>query len=370
MLITANNIVYYLLEKGLITFESAVDGDLKVLEASRRNRNFKVMRKHHQGYFVKQVQQWEPQAIATLQCEAMCYWLSQSDPAFKPLALLVPRLFAYDAGRNILIVELLAGGETISEYQRRLDAFPLNLASKLGQLLGTYHREVGTKLQHSPHQASFQKRMPWILTVHQQNPYLHNSMSAANSQLLSVVSKYPEFHQALGALQEQWRVDSLIHGDMKWDNCIVYRLPDASEEISLKIVDWELADLGDACWDVGAIFQAYLSCWILSMHMLADASPVQMMETAQYPLEKMQPAIQAFWKSYITTIEMDEQTDHALIQERLERSMKYGAARMLQTAYEYMAYSPQLTANILYLLQVSLNILQSPQEAISELLGM
>lgn len=364
MLITANNIVYYLLERGLITFESVVDGDLMVVETSRRNRNFKVMRKHHQGYFVKQIQHWEPEAIVTLQCEAMCYWLSQSDAAFAPLAALVPRFYAYDPGRHILIVELLPEGENLSEYQRRLGKFPLDVASKLGKLLGIYHREVST--QNSAHYTAFQKRMPWILTVHQHNPYLFNPLSAANSQLLAVIQKYPEFQQALGALQEKWQVNSLIHGDMKWDNCIVYKQPDQGDELSLKIVDWELADLGDACWDVGAIFQAYLSCWILSMQMFADTSPTQLVEGAQYPLESMLPAIQAFWQTYVDTMQMDS----AIVREQLERSIQYSAARMIQTAYEYMAYSPQITANILYLLQVSLNILQSPQEAIRDLLGM
>src|SRR5436305_14389954 len=107
MIITTNNIVYYLLDQGLVTFESVVDVDLMVVDASRRNRNFKVIRKHHQGYFVKQIQQWEPQAIATMQFEAMCYSLSQSDDNFAPLALLMPKFYAYDPGRYVLIVELL-----------------------------------------------------------------------------------------------------------------------------------------------------------------------------------------------------------------------------------------------------------------------
>lgn len=366
MLITPNNIVYYLLERGLITSESIVDGDLMVVDASRRNRNFKVIRKHNPSYFVKQIQNWEPQAIVTLQCEAMCYWLSQNDVSFASLALLIPRFYTYDPARSILIVELLPEGENLSEYQRRLGEFPLDVASKLGKVLGTYHQEAGAKLQSSSHYASFPKNMPWILSVHQHNPNLFNPLSAANSQLLSVVQKYPEFHQALNALQGQWQINSLIHGDMKWDNCIVYKQSDQSDEPGLKVVDWELADLGDACWDVGAIFQAYLSFWILSMQMLADTSPAQLVDMAQYPLEKMQPAIQMFWKTYADTMQMDDM----LMRERLERSVKYGAARMIQTAYEYMAFSPQITANALCLLQVSFNILENPQEAISDLLGM
>ena len=46
-------------------------------------------------------------AIATMQFEAMCYSLSQSDDNFAPLALLMPKFYAYDPGRYVLIVELL-----------------------------------------------------------------------------------------------------------------------------------------------------------------------------------------------------------------------------------------------------------------------
>ena len=35
MIITTNNIVYYLLDQGLVTFESVVDGDLMVSRLRR-----------------------------------------------------------------------------------------------------------------------------------------------------------------------------------------------------------------------------------------------------------------------------------------------------------------------------------------------
>lgn len=60
----------------------------------------------------------------------------------------------------------------------------------------------------------------------------------------------------------------------------------------------------------------------------------------------------------------------ATAQACLERSAKYGAARMIQTVYEYMFRSPQLTPNALCLLQVSMNILQQPREAIEHLLAL
>jgi aminoglycoside phosphotransferase (APT) family kinase protein len=181
----------------------------------------------------------------------------------------------------------------------------------------------------------------------------------------NILQKYPEFQQTLDLLRGRWQISSLIHGDIKWDNCLVHA-PEESGEVQLKIVDWELADFGDPCWDVGAVFQAYLSCWIMSLPIQGDAPPAQLVQRAQYPLEAMQPALRSFWQAYGAARQLDDKQKGEL----LERCVQYGAARMIQTAYEYLAFAPQITASALYLLQASLNILTQPREAIQHLLGL
>jgi Ser/Thr protein kinase RdoA (MazF antagonist) len=366
MILTRNNLADYLLERGLLSFESVVDGNLMVVEASRRNRNFKVIRKNHPGYFVKQIKEWEPQSIATLQCEATCYWLAQNDPRLSEtdLVQLMPRYYFYDSSRHALVTELLPDGENLSEYHRRLGKFPMEIARQLGRRLGGYHRDAGEGLKESPHASVFTRKVPWVLSVHQHSALLFNPLSAANARLLEIVRAYPEFQERLDALRAEWQVNGLIHGDMKWDNCLVCAEDQENGESALKVVDWEMADLGDVCWDVGAIFQAYLSFWISSIPSTGEAPSPELIARAQYPLEEMQPAIRAFWETYAESFEAAKR------QELLERSMKYGAARMIQTAYEWMYYSQQVTASTLYLLQVSMNILKNPTEAISSLLGL
>jgi hypothetical protein len=79
----------------------------------------------------------------------------------------------------------------------------------------------------------------------------------------------------------------------------------------------------------------------------------------------MQPAIAAFWNAYVTA-RAAEMEPAAL----LERCVTYGAARMIQTVFEAMYASPALTPHAVMLLQVSLNVLESPQDAIRELYGL
>lgn len=105
---------------------------------------------------------------------------------------------------------------------------------------------------------------------------------------------------------------------------------------------------------------------MLSIPITGEAPPDRFVELARYPLERMQPAMRSFWQSYVQGMGFDPATSG----EWLLRAIKYGAARLVQTAYEQMQMSQHLTGNVVCLLQLSLNILQRPQEAMAHLLGL
>jgi hypothetical protein len=366
MLLTSHNIAYYLIERGLVDFADVVNGDLVIAETTRRNRNFRVIRRERESYFAKQIQNWNAQAIGSLQCEAACYSLAQAREEFAPLAELMPAYRLYDPSRHVLVTQLLPNAEDLASYHRRLGHFPEEIAVSLGRLLGGYHRTITGKRLESPHTAFLRRQVPWILQLHEQHPAFLTALSPANTELLRIVRSYPDLSAVLDALRRDWQPTSLIHGDMKWDNCVICRDDGEEGPVRLKIVDWEIADIGDPSWDVGAILQAYVSFWLLSIPMSNDGSRTALVDHAQYPLARMQPAIKAFWDAYATTREWSEREKAV----GLERSVKYGAGRMIQTAYEYMQYAQHLTPAAINLLQVSLNMLTRPADAIHHLLGM
>lgn len=361
MILTSRNLVFYLAERGLLPFEAVVDGDVVVVESPSRNRNFKVIRRRGPGFFVKQIKEWGPQEVATLQREARCYQLAQSEAPFAELAPLLPRFYAFDPARNVLVVELLPEAESLAAYHRRTGEFPLAMAATLGRMLGAYHRQPVEAASGSA-AGIFPRLTPWVLSLHEQRTL--PGLSGANAELLQVVRQYPEFGRALEALRSQWRAERLVHGDIKWDNCVLYAGADGTS--ALKVVDWEMADIGDPLWDVGAIFQAYLAFWVMSMQIGRDTPAEQLVERAQFPLEQMQPAIRTFWSAYRATRELDTRESGEL----LRRAVQYGAARLIQTTYESMYSLPQITPTALYMLQVSMNVLTRPADAVRDLLGM
>jgi aminoglycoside phosphotransferase (APT) family kinase protein len=189
-------------------------------------------------------------------------------------------------------------------------------------------------------------------------------ISGGNHQLLDVLKRYPDFGRILDQLAAEWKFESLIHGDIKWDNCVL--VPSDDGKVTLKLVDWELADWGDPCWDVAAIFSAFLVFWIQSIPLMPGGDVTQAMAQAQYPIEKMQPAINAFWRAYTDERQLQGSAAQAL----LRRSVLLCGARTVQTAYEYVQSSPQLNPITFLILQASLNILTKPAEATTELLGL
>jgi hypothetical protein len=366
MFLTLKNVVPYLLECGLVHPETIVNGEVMIVATPRRNLNFKIVRKRGEGLFVKQIQVWNAQTSAEMQREAACYWLPGQDEAFEALRTMVPKYKHYDSARAILITELLPDGENLSDYHRRLGNFPVEAGEALGSALASYHRITNEKLAGNKHLAMFPKMPPWILSVHQTRPGLFNDLSKGNAQMIGVVQQYPDFQRTLDHLRVEWQTTSLIHGDMKWDNCIVEKPADSGSSFTLRVVDWELADIGDAAWDAGAIFQAYLSWWIFSINAPAGMPPAQSLHLARYRIESMHPAIRRFWESYCEAMGLTG----ADAGKWLERSVRYAAARMIQTVYEHAQQASQLAASGLCLLQVSMNILLRPQEAICELLAL
>jgi len=357
-----------LIRRGLLPKSAIMDGDVVIVDSTSRHRNALVIRRGGPGYFVKEAIPTQPMSLQTLMREASTYaYVQQADGALAPLAALMPRFHLFDPLQHLLVLELLPGAENLGAHARRTQQFSEALSAEFGRALATYHRRAAGKVTAASHGRLFPGTIPWALTLSHQAESSIANLSAANAQMLSLIKRYPDFPKRLDALQASWRRDTLIHGDLKFENCVV-SYPDGPDKPGhIKVVDWEIADVGDPRWDVGSMLQSWLSYWIFSMP--ADGTttdPAQLAMRAQFPLESMQPAIRAFWRQYADTMEVRDEAARDL----LDTCAAFGAARMVQTVFESMYQMPQLTPHAIFMLQVSLNVLTEPRGAVSELLGL
>jgi hypothetical protein len=360
MFIDSTNVAHFLAERRLLTFESVVDGDFMVVDQTSRNRNLKIIRRKSPGFFIKQVGVRSPEYTQSMGREAACYRLAKQRPKFKALRALMPEFHYFDPVNHILVIELLNEGESLWEYHRRVNCFPTEVAKLQGEKLGAYHGQVNAD-EAASGAGVFGRQIPWILSIHETNPAYLGQISQGNTQLIGILQQYPEFQSALMNIKAGWNYTALIHGDIKWENMMLCPgVGNAPPE--LKIIDWEIADIGDECWDVGAVIQAYLTFWIFSLPLGGGGGLTEAAASSPLDAESIKPALFAYWSAYAQSRKLDANTSRQM----LVRCMSCAAARMIQTAYESIQATPQISPHALCKLQMSMNILRDPEAAVAD----
>jgi Phosphotransferase enzyme family len=359
MHLSAANLAHFLMGYGLLGANEIVAAHLTIIDSSRRNRNFKVIRNGSIGLFVKQMRDMQTDAMLTLKREAACYELARDDAA---LSRLMPRLIRYDENRHVIILELLPEAESLLNYHMRNKTFPIEIGRMLGEGLGVYHTQAGALIENEKLKQLLARQIPVILTLGRGGHAMLGRFGRIGPAISALLQQHKEFEGLLDALGAEWRFDSLVHGDMKWDNVLVYS---AGGGLDFRIVDWEMADFGDAAWDVGAVLQSFLSMWIMSMPIASGVPPEAYVSMAAQPLDAMRPVLKSFWEAYAKTRKFGKDRSNG----ELERCMCFAAARLVWSAIEQRLYVSQLDPAASALLQVSLNVLKDPARAVRELLN-
>jgi hypothetical protein len=377
--------------------DSIVDSDLVISNVSRRNQNFQVASKNGYSYLLK-YGGIDKGKTAPVPHEAAIYkFFRQMDKAKNDKknnsfsSKYLPDFYYYDRRKHLLILELFPKAKTLREYYIRSGRFSRILAAKVGECLGELHqktydylisRKENDKNPIIPDILSNENRVPpAILSLHKPRPKIFRDISNANIQLIKIIQSQQELCKTLDELRAGWhnhkRYECLIHSDIKSDNFLVvetFNSPGFSSHSSsnmydktkhLKLIDWELARIGDPAWDTGSVFSDYLALWLFSIPIInRESSPNSFLKLARYPIYKMRPAVRSYWNSYAKKMRFDvNESDQFLV-----RSVRYCSAQLIRKAYEYLQRKVKISAIIVYLLQVSLNIMKDPQKAITNLL--
>ncbi len=323
----------YLLARGLVARRSVVAGALRIADVSSRNRNFRVSGGRGESYLLKQ-------GIVADSAESLVNEVAlyrRLAAAGGPLAAAIPRLYGFDAARGVLVLEWIADGEDLYRHHAHRARCSVALAAALGRVLAAVHRVA-------PDGEELRRDAPWVLSLHRPRLDALRYLSAASIELIKAIQRDAPFARGLDDLREDWRVEALVHRDVKWANCIVAR-PGA-----IKLVDWEMAGWGDPALDVGSAFGEFLG-WRLRSG--GDRRAAR------------EPAIAAFWRAYASARRIDSEGAREL----LVRAVPYSAARLVQSAYEKTQETGLLSERVARGLALARDILLAPRAAADELLG-
>jgi hypothetical protein len=183
-------------------------------------------------------------------------------------------------------------------------------------------------------------------------------------ELIKLIQSMPALVNTLDDLGNRWQCCALIHGDLRWDNCIVQRELHGAVA-TLRLVDWEFSGIGDPHWDVATALAEFLGFWLLSIPVIGNVAFDRLIEDAPFRLEQMHPAMGAVWRSYTRAggFADGDMAEHAHL------TTRYAALHLLEMACEQTHYASDVTPQALCLLQVLINILAYPRSAAGQLLG-
>jgi|ERR1035437_1442084 hypothetical protein len=364
MFLTSENVVHYLLFRGLVESQEVAGCGLTIQNEGRRNRNFKILIDGKSGLFIKQVPGVFAETTNSIFREALCCDLAESDSRFSSLRPYIARLIDYDPQRHTLTTECLPPCDNLSAFHLRTRSFSEGLAAAFGRALGEIH--ASSEAVSSPNGAAFPRIPPWVLTIARTAETVFHNMNPATKALVSMLRANTVLVVGLHALGANWRTDTLIHGDVKWDNFLVLRNSLDGGDPQIRIVDWELADLGDASWDVGCAFCAFLQHWLVTMS--AEASSLDtrtLVENAPHRLEETWTALKALWRAY--TIARGFTTVQAAAE--LRRAVGFTAARLVLTAFEITMRMPEVSRTPTLCLELATSILACPEWALGGVFG-
>jgi phosphotransferase family enzyme len=356
----------YLLSSGLIDCGWVIDGELTIRGSARRHRNFRVEGPGG-GYFIKQADDHGAIDRATLGVEAAFYRFCQEELGVRAMSRIIPQMVHYDPGRSLLGSRLIPEAKPLWAFLRDRDR-PLDsagAAGALGHALGTVHETFSQPgLIRDPRLAALGSALPWILTVHRPCPDMLAGLGAANLEAIRILQTEDGLPGRLDDLAGNWRLETVIHGDIKLDNVLAWESQDRSGW-EVRIVDWEMARLGDPAWDLAGALQGFVVSWVDSMPFEADLALEDRVERAAYPLGTMQEAIRSLWGGYRAATEAGPRA----CEERLDRAVELAAPRMIQTALELSWDAPEPLPRAVLLLQLAANVLSAPHIARTQLFG-
>jgi Ser/Thr protein kinase RdoA (MazF antagonist) len=352
--ITDAQVASYVRERGVLGRPPEARSEPSIERVPGRNLVYRVAASSG-GCIVKQG--FGPEGRLSIAAEAAAY-RRLAERHDDRLDRYLPRYLGYDADRGALIVELVAGGQSLRNYHVGRRHFSQTLARSLGDALGTLHGLAGT------HEVSndLPDDPPWVFSIHRPDLNMLGHASSANLEMIRWLQRFPELGEHLDRLREEWAATVLLHFDLRWENCVVYGRPGSDRRTRLKLIDLELVQLGDPLWDIGCALSDYLSLWVLSIPMTGETQPDHFARLSRYPIERMQPAIRALWRSYAARRGLDPAVH--------PRVVDYCAARLIQTAFERNQLTPYLSGAVMCLLQLSLNIFEQRGEATTNLLGL
>jgi hypothetical protein len=285
----------------------------------------------------------EPRYVTKLGRSDAERW-EQGDPAAERVLLgrlagvrapWLPKVISSDA--DLLVLGFVGQGQSV-QGQMEAGHEPRRLATRA---LGSVLRQVAA----TPAVGISRARVPWIFRLADrpwpgfvvEHP---PALDLASTVVTSVVA------EVLGSRGDAWRSTHLMHGDLRWANCLV----DGAGGVVL--VDWEYAGLGDPAWDLACALAEYLAWGPLG----PETCPDPLGDPAGLAVRAVETVL-GEW-AWILDAYVGAAPHAARV--TLDLARQHLGARLLQIALQWTYWSPTDAARARFVAAAACALLVSP----------
>ncbi len=339
-----------------------LSGPFEIVDRSQRNTNYRISWSGG-GLFVKEAR--DADRRATQAREAGIYRLAGGRVELAGIGAAMPDLLRYLPEPGLLVLRLETGAETCRDRATRSGRFSIRAAELAASFLADLHR-VSRGLSRAELGLPPSRYLPLGLTLDAPGATILDNCSAGAIEVVAILRGSDTLCRLLPEARRNWRETALVHGDFRWQNCLL--LPGRRRSLAgaFRVIDWELATQGDPAWDVACWIADYLGLWVQSIPVTPSLAAAGLIERhcrqSQFTPEAAHAPIAAFWERYLRR----SGTAGAL----LDRTIRYVIARLCQSAFEWSSTSPAPASHAFLALQVAENIARDPDAAVLHLLGL
>ncbi len=371
VILDTNNVFEYLTALKYCTLADRDTSQITIIDA--KNFNLLISFADGQNLLVKQeLHNAQGQTLG----EFAAAWQVQSLTAAFPqigniLKDFLPELLYFDADSSILIVNFLINYGDLSNYYAVERQFPIEIANRIGQLLGKMHSQT---FQNSEYQQFLTDRSNQeasytateiIHRLSRIGPQVFRLFPSDCLQFFKLYQRFPSLQQAISELGNSVTPCCLAHNDLKINNILLAQDWQAPDSPMIRLIDWERANWGDPAFDLGCILGSYLEIWLGGLVISSSLSINESLQLATTPLEQIQPSLLTLTKTYL---------DHfpAILVARpdyLDRAIQFAGLSLIQRI-ETTLDSDRIFGNQgIIMLQVAKQLLCAPQAATATIFG-
>ena len=234
-MLAQSDIAHYLLSLGLVKPREVVEEQLTIVDASRRNRVFLAALRGGPTYVVKQASTAPLQRLRTRLRSCAC------SRGASELAGQVPTVVHAEPEAGRLILRTPGAARDWSEHHSA-GSFSRTLARVLGRLLAALHRLPADCIEDRPPGID----PMWGLSLPEPPHELLLDLSAGAQDLVARLQASSGMCARLEELRHERSEETLVHGDLRWDNCLAVAAAGSRRRTRVLLVDWELAGRGTA----------------------------------------------------------------------------------------------------------------------------